>query len=125
MIEQILIGQGDSINEMPRPEWESHLRQTPEHAENRLAFMSGDHHRVRRLAVTDLAREGRPLDPEYFAEHLNLDPVRVVEILGELERKLFFLLRNAEGAVSWAYPVTVDRTPHKLTFSTGERLYGA
>ena len=65
------------------------------------------------------------MEPEYFAEQLNLDPVRVVEILGELERKLFFLVRNAEGAVSWAYPVTVDRTPHRLTFSTGERLHGA
>jgi hypothetical protein len=125
MIEQILIGRGNSIREMPRLEWERELRQTPERAEDRLAFMSEDHHRVRRMAVTDLARRGQPLEPEYFARQLNLDPVRVVEILGELERKLFFLVRNAEGAVSWAYPVTVDRTPHKLTFSTGERLHGA
>lgn len=125
MIEQILIGRGDSIREVPRSEWERELLRTPEHAEDRLAFMSEDHHRVRRMAVTDLARRGRPLEPEYFARQLNLDPLRVVEILGELERKLFFLVRNADGAVSWAYPVTVDRTPHKLTFSTGERLYGA
>jgi len=125
MIEQILIGRGNSIREMPRLEWERELRQTPERAEDRLAFMSEDHHRVRRMAVTDLARRGRPLPPDYFAKQLNLDPVRVVEILDELERKLFFLVRNGEGAVSWAYPVTVDCTPHKLTFSTGERLHGA
>jgi len=125
MIEQILIGQGDSIREMPRPAWEQQLRQMPEHAKHRLDFMSEDHHRVRRLAVMDLARRGRPLEPEYFAEQLDLDPVRVVEILGELEGRLFFLVRNQDGAVSWAYPVTVDRTPHRLTFSTGERLHGA
>ncbi|OGO41196.1 MAG: hypothetical protein A2Z04_05735 [Chloroflexi bacterium RBG_16_57_9] len=27
--------------------------------------------------------------------------------------------------VVWAYPVTVARTPHHLTFSTGEQVYAA
>jgi len=36
-----------------------------------------------------------------------------------------FLFRNKEGEVVWAYPVTVDKTPHHLTFSTGEQLYAA
>ncbi len=53
-------------------------------------------------------------------------PLEVVRaILEELERKLFFLVRNDQGAVTWAFPATVETTPHKLTFSTGERLYGA
>lgn len=125
MIEQVLIGQGDSIREIPRPVWERELRKVPEHAKDRLDFMSEDHHQIRRLAVMDLARCGTPLGPEHFAAQLGLDRDRVVEILDELERKLFFLVRNTEGAVSWAYPVTVDRTPHRLTFSTGERLHGA
>lgn len=125
MIEQILIGRGDSIYEIPRSEWEQEVLAAPAHAVDRLAFMSGDHHRVRRMAVMDLPRQQRPLEPGYFARKLRLDPVRVVEILEELERQLFFLVRNSAGAVSWAYPVTIDRTPHRLTFSTGERLYGA
>ena len=125
MIEQVLIGQGDSIREIPRPVWERGLRKVPDHAQNRLDFMSEDHHRIRRLAVLDLARQGSPLGPDYFATHLNLERERVVEILDELERKLFFLVRNGESEVSWAYPVTVERTPHRLTFSTGERLHGA
>jgi len=125
MVEKILIGQGDSIREIPRPVWERNLRRTPDHAQNRLDFMSEDHHRIRRLAVVDLARQGTPLEPDYFAERLRLDRDRVVEILEELERRLFFLVRNPDGAVSWAFPVTVDRTPHRLTFSTGERLHGA
>ena len=125
MVEKILVGRGDEIHELPRPEWERRLRRTPDHAENRLAFMSEDHHRVRNLAVLDLARLGRPLTPGDFASQLDLEPQRVVEILDELERRLFFLVRNGAGAVAWAYPVTIDNTPHRLTFSTGERLYGA
>ena len=125
MIEQILIGRGKAIREISRDEWEREIRRTPEPAGDRLGFMTADHHRVRRMAVIDLARQGRPLEPEYFAEQLDLSPVRVGEILGDLERRLFFLVRNPEGAVSWAYPLTVARTPHRLTFSTGERLYGA
>jgi hypothetical protein len=56
---------------------------------------------------------------------LDISFSRTGEILDDLERNLFFLVRNAAGAVSWAFPVTADRTPHKLTISTGERLYGA
>jgi hypothetical protein len=125
MIEQVLIGQGDSIRGIPRPVWERGLRKVPEHARDRLDFMSEDHHRVRRLAVLDLARRGTPLPPEHFVEQLDLPRGVVAEILDELERRLFFLVRDAEGSVSWAYPVTIDRTPHRLTFSTGERLHGA
>jgi hypothetical protein len=54
---------------------------------------------------------------------LGLDQVDT--ILDELEQKLFFLVRNAQGAVSWAYPVTVETTPHRLTFKSGEQLYAA
>lgn len=125
MIEQILIGKGDSIRPMPRPDWERDLREYLEQPNDRLDFMTEDHHRIRRMAVVDLAREGAPLAPEHFVERLDLDRVHVVEILDDLERNLFFLVRDEEGAVSWAYPVTVDRTPHRLTFSTGERLHGA
>lgn len=125
MVDQILIGRESSIEVLPRPEWERLLRQTPEHAADRLAFMSADHHRVRNMAVVDLARMGHPLAPEYFATRLGVDFERVVGILDELERRLFFLVRNDAGCVSWAYPVTVDHTLHKLTFSTGERLHGA
>ena len=125
MIEQILIGKGAEIVQMPRADWERELREYLEQPNDRLDFMTEDPHRIRRMAVVALAREGAPLVPEHFVERLDLDHGRVVEILDDLERNLFFVVRNEEGAVSWAYPVTVDRTPHRLTFSTGERLYGA
>jgi hypothetical protein len=125
MTETILIGSGREIEEIPRAEWEAQLEPAGESTNSRLAFMTEDHHRVRRLAVLDLARRGQPLAPRHFSEQLGLEEDRVVSILDELERNLFFLVRNDAGAVTWAYPVTVDRTPHRLTFSTGERLHGA
>jgi hypothetical protein len=42
-----------------------------------------------------------------------------------MDKHMTFVCRNAQGAVVWAYPVTVERTPHHVTFSTGERLYAA
>ena len=45
--------------------------------------------------------------------------------LEDLEKRMTFLYRNEIGEVLWAYPVTVDRTPHKIRFSTGERLFAA
>jgi len=36
-----------------------------------------------------------------------------------------FLYRNGREEVVWAYPVTVETTPHRVTLSSGERLYSA
>jgi hypothetical protein len=87
--------------------------------------MSEDHHRVRNYVVAALPRVGEPLSPAFIAQALDLPQTQVVDILDELERHMTFLWRNEEGAVTWAYPVTVDRTPHHVTFSTGERIYAA
>lgn len=125
MKQTILIGKGSEIEEIPSREWRDQVERAAGRSQERLAFMTRDHHRVRRMAVLELARRGLPLPPQHFAEQLGLEGSRVIEILDELERNLFFLVRNDEGMVTWAYPVTVDRTPHRLTFSTGERLHGA
>jgi hypothetical protein len=50
---------------------------------------------------------------------------RVSTILSELEEHLFFLVRNSEGDVNWAFPVTTDPTAHRLSFSSGENIFGA
>lgn len=125
MSEAVLLGQGRQIIELPRETWEAHLSHVPQHSEARLAFMTEDHHRVRRFVVRELPRAGNPLPPDLIAQSLDLPIARVTSILEELERNLFFLVRDDLGAVAWAYPVTVVQTPHELTFSTGERLYGA
>ena len=121
----VLIGRGNEVEEISQADWEQELALVPERQRARLEFMSDEHHAVRYFAVKELAREGRPLEPALISSRLDLPESRVVQILDDLESNLLFLVRNASGAVSWAFPVTVDRTPHRLTFSTGERLYGA
>ena len=90
-----------------------------------LGFMSADHHRVRNFVVEEIPRVGEPLTPAWISQKLSLPHSRVIEILDELERNMTFLFRNPEGAVTWAYPVTVEKTPHQVTFSSGEQIYAA
>ena len=121
----ILLGHGAEIRAVPEAAWKQHLAHVPQHGNDRLSFMTEAHHRVRYFAVRGLVEAQRALSPETIAARLDLPLPQVGGILDELEQKLFFLARNAEGAVSWAYPLTVEPTPHRLTFSTGQRLYGA
>ncbi len=125
MSETILTGQGSEMTAMPRTRWEDELAAVPEGMARRLAFMSADHHRVRSYAVEQIARLGAALPPTTIAQDLELAPERVTTILDELEKNLFFLVREDDGAVEWAFPVTAAPTPHRLIFSTGERLHGA
>jgi len=91
-----------------------------------LAFMTPLHHAVRNFVVRELPRNGgKPLRPSQIARAIGASPAVVAGLLDELERHLFFLVRNRLGNVSWAFPVTCDRTPHRLRFSTGERIFGA
>lgn len=87
--------------------------------------MSKTHHLVRYFVVRELPRLGQPMPPEFIAEALELSLAQTVTILDELEQHLFFLVRNEEGAVTWAFPVTVEPTQHSITFSSGEQLYAA
>ena len=125
MSETILLGRGNQMLEMPRQHWEAHLAHAPQHTQSRLSFMTDDHHAVRYFVVRELPRRGEPLPTGLIARELGLPLDRAQTIIEELEQNLFFLVRQDDGAVSWAFPVTVDRTPHPLTFSTGERTYAA
>ncbi|HYM61550.1 MAG TPA: hypothetical protein VEZ11_11735 [Thermoanaerobaculia bacterium] len=125
MSDTMLLARGTEIERQPREEWEAQLAAVPASMKQRLAFMSAEHHRVRYFVVEQLARRGRPLPPPEIAAELGLPLDRVVEIVRELEKQLFFLVRKDDGFVSWAFPLTVDRTPHALAFSTGERCFAA
>jgi hypothetical protein len=125
MHESLLVGMGRFMLPLARPLWQSHVRRDAHATQARLDFMTTAHHQVRDLAVIELPRTGHPLPPERIAWHLGLELGHVERILRELEENLTFLYRNEQGAVAWAYPVTVDPTPHRLAFSTGERIYAA
>lgn len=125
MDEKILLGRGQKMVEVPQATWKQHLAHIPQHSQSRLDFMTETHHRIRYFVVKELVNRQKPIEPELISEKLNLPLKLVYSILEELEQKLFFLVRNEGGAVAWAYPVTVENTPHKITFRSGERLYAA
>ena len=122
---KILLGRGQEIVETPETAWKEQLSQIPQHFDERFSFMTAAHQRVRYFVVKELVDRQKPLEPEYIAEKLKLSLEAVRDILDELERKLFFLARNEQGAVAWAYPMTAEPTPHRLKFSSGEQLYAA
>jgi hypothetical protein len=122
MRNSLLLGIWRMMISVPPSLWQ---KQMARETQADLAFMTPDHHRVRDFAVRELPRLGRPLPPNLIAAELHLPLERVKAILDELEREMTFLFRNPAGKVTWAYPVTVDKTPHRLTFSSGESLYAA
>jgi len=125
MIETLTMRKDGRLLTLPVDDWERQVAAMPQETAEALEFMSEMHHRVRSFTVRELPRLGKPLPAELIAERLNLTISRVSQILEELESNLFFLFRNEQGAVSWAYPVTADSTPHHAHFSTGERLDAA
>jgi hypothetical protein len=125
MEEKILLGRDREILEIPQASWKQELAQIPQRSQARLNFMTDTHHRIRYFVMKEMVIRQKPIEPELISEKLSIPLERVNFLLEELERKLFFLVRNEQGAVAWAYPITVETTPHKLSFASGERLYGA
>jgi hypothetical protein len=105
--------------------WQRQISGSVKKIDAGLGFMAEDHHQVRNFVVRELPHAGKPLSPESIGQKLNLSISRVNVILDELEKHLTFLFRNEQGAVAWAYPVTVEKTPHRVTFSSGEQGYAA
>jgi hypothetical protein len=125
MTDSILLGRGKEIHSVPETMWRGHLEQAPEHSRKRLAFMTEDHHRVRYFVVRELPRYGRPIPPEHISRELGLAENVLDGILDDLESNLVFLVRDDKGQVAWAFPVTAEATAHEISFSSGERLFGA
>jgi len=125
MEEKILLGREQKMLEIPQATWKQQLTQIPQHSQSRLNFMTDVHHQIRYFVVKEMAYRQKPIEPEFISRKLNMPLEQVNPILEELERKLFFLVRNGQGAVIWAFPVTVQTTPHILSFASRERLYGA
>ena len=122
----ILVGTREIINRVSDTDFKAALAKIPDQFAARLAFMTPEHHLVRNFVVRELPREnGRPIKVDRLAATLGLPLPKVHAIVEELERHLFFLVRNEAGEISWAFPVTTEPTPHRLKFSTGERAYGA
>ena len=125
MNKSLLLGVWRFLLRLPPPIWQQEVERSARASEKSLAFMTADHHKIRDFVVRELPRYAKPIPPEAIAQSLEIELERVDAILGELEKNLTFLYRNEEGAVNWAYPVTVEKTPHRVTLSTGEQIYAA
>ncbi len=125
MEEQIFIGKERGILTIPRETWEQGLAGRVPQIKARLDFMTESHHLLRNFVVKELPQAGKPLSPELISRRLDLPLDRVNSILEDLEKNLTFLYRNKQGSVAWAYPVTADETPHKISFGTGEQINAA
>lgn len=75
--------------------------------------------------VRELPRYSKPMPPAWIAAQLNLSLDEVIAALDQLEKHKTFLFRDSAGELVWVYPVTVEPTLHRLTFSSGEQLYAA
>ncbi len=105
--------------------WQKQIAKGKRRFEKEQGALSEEYRRVHHFVVRELPRKGKPLSPEFISDDIGSPVDRVKKALDYLEKRLTFLYRNREGEVVWAYPVTVDETPHKITFSTGEKLYAA
>jgi len=121
----ILEGEGARIVRRSDAAWRRALERAPERSAARLSFMTAEHHLVRDFVVREMPGRSSPIRPAEIGRRLGLTRTAVERILSDLDRNLFFLVRDVAGGVEWAYPVTTARTPHRLRFSTGERIFGA
>ncbi len=125
MKEKILIGIWKYMIGIPPGLMKKRLPERKKEFEAHLGFMTDELRRVHHFVVRELPYAAKPLPPGYIAERLGMPVDQVVPCLDELESRMTFLFRNPQGEVVWAYPVTVEQTPHRITFDTGEKLYAA
>ncbi len=121
----VLKGENDKITPIPEPGWMEELLASPSHIARRLEFMTPDHHRIRNLVVTQLAAGKGPVRADWLAARLAMTPIEVDARLDELERALFFLVRNSMGHVNWAFPFTAEETPHLVDLGQERPTWGA
>jgi hypothetical protein len=115
----VLLGTGRFVIPIPRFVFERRI------GKSQPVTLPDDHHRVRDFAVRTIPTAGKPLSPALIGEALGLARERLAAILDELEKGMVFLWRGDRENVTWAYPVTVDDTPHRYTFDTGETGHAA
>jgi hypothetical protein len=121
----VLTARANRIESIDEAAWKDAVVTATRHAPGRLAFMTPAHHLIRNYAVRQLPRSGRPLAIADIAAATGIAVAAAHAIAADLERHLFFVVREGQDHISWAFPVTVDETPHHLTLDSGESIFGA
>lgn len=125
MKNKLMLGLWRYIINIPPFLWEKQIAKGEKRFEKVYGSLSDEHRMIHHFVVRELPYIAKPLSPESIANRLGLSADCVKDALDHLEKRMTFLYRNKNGEVVWAYPVTVDKTPHRITFSTGEQLYAA
>ena len=125
MRNKLMLGLWRYIITMPPFLWQKQIAKGKRKYEKVHASLPEEYRLIHHFVVRELPYAGKPLSPELISDKLCLPADRVKTALDYLEKRMTFLYRNKTGEVVWAYPVTVEKTPHKITFNTGEQLYAA
>ena len=125
MSNKLMLGLWRYIIKIPPSLWQKQIAKGKRRLEKEHGSLSEDYRLIHHFVVRELPYAGKPLSPKLISNKLDLPLDGVETTLDYLEKRMTFLYRNKNGEVVWAYPVTVDKTPHKITFDTGEQLYAA
>ena len=125
MSDWLMFGVGRLILRLPPAIGRRRVGRFAEKAGEVVGAVSAQHRAVHHFVVRELPRLGRPMPPQHIADGLELPLPTVTEILADLEARKAFLVRNGDGEVVWAFPVTAEPTPHRIRFKSGETLYAA
>lgn len=87
-------------------------------------IFSEEHFHVRKFLFMELIRLQKPISCEHIVEKLSIPIDRVRSILNAIAKNQIWIIRNEQGEVTWTYPVTVEETKFKITYSTGEQVWG-
>jgi len=125
MKDNIFLGLGKLFIPIPGFLWRRMFTKNARDAEDNLTFMSPAHHAVRDFVVKYLPEVNQPISAPYISEILDLPLADVEQIIDDLEQGMTFLYRSCPEGVTWAYPVTIDSTPHQVVFDNGRQTFAA
>ena len=125
MKDNIYLGLGGLLIPIPGFIWRRMVAKNASDAGKDLEFMSADHHKVRDFVVKQIPKVDEPISNATIAVSLDMRVEEVESIIDELERGMTFLYRGRPEGVTWAYTVTVDSTPHRVTFDSGDKTFAA
>ena len=125
MSNKLMLGLWRCIIKVPPFLWQKQIAKEKRKLEKVYGSLSEEYRLIHHFVVRELPYNGKPLSPELISDELGIPVDRIKKALDYLEKRMTFLYRNKDGDILWAYPVTVDKTPHRITFNTGEQLYAA
>lgn len=124
MFERVYLGIGKRLLPVPEFIFRPMVKRDTKKLANR-PTLEPDQRRVHHFAVREIPRRREAIAPEVFAAELDLPLDEILQILDELETRMTFLCRRDGEAVSWAYPVTSDDTPHQVRIDGGAAFSAA